>query len=147
MKKVWIVVANSSQAKIYRAENAEKLIEHALLYHDSSQLHGTELYSDAMGRRTSSLNFSYYGSDTSEPKTSYKEKEFSFFASDIAQLLDKARNKGEYEKLYLIAKAPFLGYLRQAFSSQVEKLIVSEINKDLTQLSPEQVREYLPPAL
>jgi protein required for attachment to host cells len=144
MKKVWVVVANSSLAKIYRAENAQTLVEHGILFHDESHLPARELVSDSMGRET---NFRAFGSDTYQPKTPIKLKEALLFADIVAHFLEEGCNCGECERIYIVAKPPFLGHLRQSLHPNVAKLVGSEIHKDLTQLKPQEVREYLPPIL
>lgn len=145
MRKVWIVVANSSQSKVYRAENAQHLVEHVIFFSEESHLFVHELVSDKEGRETNSMGS--WGADSYEPKTPVKRKEANFFAETIAHFLEKGCNSGECERIYMIAKAPFLGYLRDALTPHVAKLVHAEINKDLTQLRPEAIREYLPPAL
>jgi len=144
MKKVWVVVANSSLSKIYRAENTNVLIEHGIFFHDESHLPVHELLSDRQGRET---NKGMCGGDTYEARTPTKLKEALHFAEQIAHFLEKGYNAGEYEKVYIVAKPPFLGHLRQFLHPNVAKLVGAEIHKDLTQLRPEEVREYLPSAL
>ncbi len=144
MRKVWVVVANSSYSKIYRAENTHVLLEHQTFSHEESHLPARELVSDRQGRETSRVG---YGTDTMEEKTPIKVKEATQFADEIAQFLEKGFNSGECERIYLVAKSPFLGYLRQSLHPNVTKLVESEVHKDLTQLRPEQIREYLPPVL
>jgi protein required for attachment to host cells len=143
MKKVWVVVANSSQAKIYKAENTNELIEHGLFFHDESRLPGRELVSDGQGRETNV----HISSDTYQAKTSPRLKEFLSFAETLAEFLEQGYNSGKCEKIYIIASPTFLGHLRQSLHPNVAKLVESEIPKDLTQSRPEQVREYLPPVL
>jgi protein required for attachment to host cells len=144
MRKVWIVVANSSQLKIYRAENAQNLVEHVLLFNEQSHLAVHDLVSDKQGQEN---RMSCWGSDTNEPKTPVKLKEANFFADSIAHFLEKGYNAREVERIYIIAKAPFLGCLRNAITPHIAKLVHAEINKDLTHLSPQEIREYLPPVL
>jgi protein required for attachment to host cells len=144
MKKVWVVVANSSQAKIYKVENGQVLVEHGIFFHDESRLPGRELVSDGYGRETNTM---IYGSDTYQQKTPVKLKESLLFADVIAHFLEEGYNSGAYERIYIVSKPPFLGHLRQSFHPNVAKLVEAEIHKDLTQLRPEEVREYLPPVL
>jgi protein required for attachment to host cells len=144
MRKVWVVVANSGLAKIYRAENRTILVEHGIFFHEESHLPARELVSDHHGRETQRKG---YGSESMEAKTPLKMKEALLFAVQIARFLEEGYNKKEYERLYIIAKPPFLGYLRQSLHHNVAKLVDSEIHKDLTQSKPEEVRDYLPPVL
>lgn len=144
MRKVWIVVANSSYSKIYRAENAHKIIDFKTLEHAESHMHAQDLVSDCQGRTTRSTLF---GTDTMSERTSIKTKESMHFAQQIVACLEEGCKNGDCERLYIIAKAPFLGHLREALTPNLAKLVHAEVSKDLTQLTPEQVREYLPPVL
>lgn len=144
MRKVWVVVANGSQSIVYRAENVHKLTEVRRFYHDAMHLTRQDLNSDRPGRVTQRAG---YGTDTMEEKTPPKVKEANLFANEIAQFLEEGYNKGDCDRIYLIAKPPFLGYIRQSLHPNVSKLIESEVQKDLTQMRPEQIREYLPPVL
>ena len=144
MRKVWIVVANGSASKVYRAENVNTLVPLKEFEHEEAHLTRKDLNSDRPGRATQRGG---YGTDTMEEKTSPKVKEATNFAQAIAAFLKEGCNAGECERIYLIAKAPFLGHIRQALHANVAKCVESEVNKDLTQLRPEQIREYLPPVL
>lgn len=144
MQKIWIVVANGSHSTILKAKNVNTLIHHLTLDHEESHLFGKDLTADKQGRQTRSQGF---GTDTYQPKTTTKVKESTHFATTIANLIEEALQAGEIEKLYIIAKAPFLGHLKQALSANATKLIAAEIHKDLNHLTPEKVRDYLPPVL
>ncbi|MCC5832430.1 MAG: host attachment protein [Chlamydiales bacterium] len=144
MRKVWIVVANGSQSMIYKAESAQKLIQLKSFNHQESHLSRRELNSDRPGRQTQRMG---YGTDTMEEKTPPKVKEANQFAQEIADYLEEGFNSGEFERIYLIVKPPFLGHIRQNLHPNVSKLVESEVHKDLTQMRPEQIREYLPPVL
>lgn len=144
MRKVWIVVANASQSTIYKAENTNTLIELKNFQHQESHLTRHELKSDRPGRQTKRFGF---GTDTMDEKTSPKVKEAHEFAQEIASYLEEGLHAGEFERIYLVAKPPFLGHIRQNLHPNVSKLVETEIHKDLTQMRPEQIREYLPPAL
>ncbi len=144
MRKVWIVVANGSQSKIYRAENVNTLVELKEFRHEEGHLKRDELNSDRPGRMTSRGGF---GTDTMEEKTPPKVKEANNFAQEIARYLEEGCTSGECDRIYLIAKPPFLGHIRQSLNPNVSKLVESEVNKDLTQMRPEEIREYLPPVL
>ncbi len=144
MRKVWIVVANSTYSKIYYAENTHKIIELKSFEHLESHMRANELMSDSLGRTT---NVGLYGSQAMEEQTSLKTKESMVFARQIIAYLEEGCKKGECERLYLIASPPFLGHLREILTPHLAKLVHAEINKDLTQLTAEQIREYLPPVL
>jgi protein required for attachment to host cells len=144
MKKVWIVVANSSECTIYRAENVNTLVKHETFIHEEGHLTDSDLIADRQGRQTHRIGF---GTDTYQEQTPTQVKEASSFAQEIASFLEQGHNTKAFEHLYLISKPPFLGFLRSALNANVSKLIKSEIHKDLSQLEAKQIREYLPPVL
>ena len=143
MRKIWIVVANSSQATFYRAENVNSLLPVKTLKHSESLLSNQELVSDKPGKAT----FQFGGPHPMEMPTSPRVKERIHFAEEIARVLEEASLKGEFSRLYLIANPTFLGHLRQILPANLSKLIHLEISKDLTSNTPEEIREYLPPVL
>lgn len=144
MRKVWVVVANSSKSIIYRAESVNTLVEHKVLEHKESHLSDNQLIADRQGRQTHRVSF---GTDTYQEQTPTKVKESSNFAQEISSFLEKGYNTRAFERLYLVAKPPFLGHLRNSLNPNITKLIESEIHKDLIQLRAEEIREYLPPVL
>lgn len=144
MRKVWIVVANGTQAHIYNAENVNTLVSLKTFSHNEGHMNKKDLNADRNGRTTQSTNF---GTDTMEEKTPVKTKEAISFAAEIASFLEAGLKDKECERLYLIAKSPFLGHIRSALSPNVTKLIEKEVQKDLTSAKPKEIREYLPPVL
>lgn len=143
MKKIWIVVANRSDAKIYQAENRHKLIEHTSLTHQEAHLHDRDIISDSAG----CISRHGHSSETLSRKTTVQDKESALFAKEIAGLLEKSCNSGECEKIYIISKVPFLSFLRESLSPNVIKLIEAEIQKDIVDFNAEKIRSYLPDIL
>lgn len=143
MKKVWVVVANSSLSKIYRNEG-NVLVEYKTMEHPESRLKRDELVSDKPGRMPQRAG---YGMDTMNERTSPKVTEAKIFAREIAEILVARYNSGECDRIYLIMSPPFSAYVRENLSKAVDKIVETEIHKDLTHLRPEEIRAYLPPVL
>jgi protein required for attachment to host cells len=143
MRKVWVVVANSGKAKIYRADNVHHLTEIHDLIHPEIHMRDQDLVSDKPGRDSSPMCFPH----NMTQKTPQKVKEKDHFAVQVAHLLQKGIEDGECERIYLIAPSNFLGHLRDAFNVHISKIIEKEIIKDLTANKAEEIREYLPPVL
>lgn len=141
MRKVWIVVANNTEATIYKAEDVKKLVALKSFQHEEGRLPCHELVSDRPGRATS---HGKYGSSSLEEKTSPKTTENHHFARTLAHFLEEGHNKGEYERLYLVVKPPFLGHLHACLPHTVSQKVESEVHKDVVHLRPEQIRDYLP---
>lgn len=141
-KETWIVVANSSFAKIYKAENNNKLIEIRELQHPESRLHDQDLVSSTPGR-----TFSSVGTRRSmlEPTTTPKEQEMNLFAKEISHCLE--HHKETLGRIYIFASPSFLGLLRQHFSSAIDTLIAGQVDRDLTHSTTEEIRAHLPHVL
>lgn len=140
-KDIWIIVANSSHAKIFKVERNKELIEVEDLIHVQSRQKDSELVTSKPGRQFDSLGM---GRHAYQQKTSPKLQEFETFARQIANHLDIAREKGLFNKLYLAANPSFLGILRPLLSNLTEELIAGEVAKDMTQLKMQEIRDHLP---
>jgi protein required for attachment to host cells len=142
MRKVWILVANGSDAKVYRAESVKHLCLEESFTHPESRLPNHDLVSDGQGRNTER-----FGSQPHkmEYRHSPKLKEKDHFASEIALYLEKGLLEGKYERLYVIANPTFISLLHHHLNGSVTKVIEKEIHKDLMVFGPEEVIKHLPP--
>jgi len=66
------------------------------------------------------------------------------FAKQVGQSLGKAVAKYRPDSIHVAAAPRFLGMLRKHWSDGIQSDITQELPKDLTQLSPDQVRAHLP---
>lgn len=140
-KEIWVLVANGSNAKIYKVEKNQNFIEIEVLSHIESRQKESDLVTTRPGRQFDSFGM---GRHAYEQKTSPKDQEFEAFARQISHHLDQEREKGKFGKLYLAANPSFLGILRNHLSGHTVALIAGEIDKDLTQVKPQEIREHLP---
>jgi protein required for attachment to host cells len=140
-KDTWVVVANSSQARIFRAENNQLLQEIEILEHPESREKESELVTSRPGRSFDRVGT---GRHAIEPKTSPKLQEFVNFARFLSNHLEEARLQGKFGRLYLAAGPSFLGLLRQSIEPSILQLIAEEVDKDITHLNEAEIREYLP---
>ena len=141
MVKRWIVVAESSRARIFTMEGAlAPMHELEDLSHPEARLPGRELKSDRSARV-----FRGRGQENhpGEPNVEPKQQEAIQFARQISERLEQARTKGELEELVLIAPPAFLGLLRQNLSAATEKHLIKSIDKNLVQMSEREIREYV----
>jgi protein required for attachment to host cells len=148
----WIVAADSSRARFLQVAGRERrLTEIEDLLNPAGRMDDRELITDAHPRfdghggvgKPGARPTGGPGSDRQE--TSAQEHETELFAKRIGDYLDKARNKHRYDKLYLIAPPKFLGMLRDKLDKEVEKLVVDEIDKDLSWFDPRDIARYLGP--
>ena len=142
MAITWVVVAESSRAKIFSLEKIKGPMDEILsLDHPDSRAHEQELTSDLPGRAFDSGGQGRHALSTSvEPK----QQETIAFAKQIADHLDTHRKAGDYDKLIIFAAPAFLGLLRERMNDPTNKLVVFESNKNLVQLSTDKIREHIP---
>lgn len=145
MNQTWVVVADSSRARIFQAEGVlGPLREVATLTHPEARLHTQELTSDLPGRAFDSVGA---GRHAMERIVDPKEHEALMFAHQVATRLETAYNDGQFAQLVLVAAPRFLGQVRQTLSNQVAAAITYELDKNLTQQSAEDIRRHLPERL
>ena len=140
-KETWIVVANSSHARIFRAESNHTLVEIEVMDHPESRQKDGDLVSSKPGRQ---FDRNGPGRHAMEPQTSPKAVEFETFARLLSTRLDAAREYEHVGKIYLSANPGFLGILRQSLSASTTSLIAAEIDKDMTHLDSTSIRNHLP---
>ena len=142
----WVVVADSSRARIFKAESAlGPLQELATLAHPEGRLHAQELTSDLPGRAFDSSGLG--GRHALEQNIDPKENEALKFARQVAEYLENGQSENQFARLVLVAAPKFLGHLRQSLSNGVVALVSQEIDKNLVQQSTEDIRRHLPERL
>ena len=138
MRKTWVIVADSARARIFSVTTPKgPLTELEDLVHPASRAHERDLRSDRSGRGTAK-------SGTMGSPNSAKAHEVHEFAGDLADRLETARVKGDYEQLVLVGAPDFLGNVRKRLPDGVSKCVYKEIDKNLTQLSVKAIRGHLP---
>lgn len=137
MSITWIVVANSSMARLFQIEKDGNLKEFETLVHSESRLHGRDITTERDGRMQDSMGSTRHAM---EPMTSPKEVEFALFAKLLAEHLQSAQQQGKFNRLYLSAGPHFLGLLRQEILPNVSQTIQGEIDKDITHMSASEIK-------
>ena len=142
MSKTWVVVAESSRAKVFELEEQGKgLREVENLTHPASRQHEQEMTSSLPGRSFDSLGGQRH---VMEEPTSPKHQEAIVFSKQIAARLEAARSAGEFDKLVLMAAPAFLGLLREALSAPTAKLVAAEVHKNLVLHDTNDIRAHVP---
>lgn len=139
-KETWVVVASSAHARIFRLEGL-KLVEVETLIQPDARMAEKDLVSDKKGN----VGDYYTGHSSSySPPHTAKDMAHINFAKKVASHLDQARMSGALSKLYIAAGPAFLGFLRSEMNSQTQHLIAAEIDKDITHLKPEEIKNHFP---
>lgn len=140
MSSTWVMVANSSVARFFEMDKNGQLKEFNTLIHPGSRLHGRDLTSDRPGRAYESVGTARHAI---QQTTSPKEVEFEAFAHFISDHLAAAHTDKQFDRLYIAASPHFLGLLRQTMKPSTAKALHSTIDKDMTQMTPDEIRTHL----
>ncbi|ATX81762.1 Protein required for attachment to host cells [Mariprofundus ferrinatatus] len=142
MAKTWVVVADSSRARVMMAEKpGMALSEVGLLEHPEGRLHEQELTTDLPGKAFDSIGEGRHSMGSSvDPK----KHEAIKFAKQVVDYLETGRNSGSFEKLYLVAPPAFLGLLREQLPAPLERLVKGSVDKNLVAHNVKNIREHLP---
>lgn len=152
MKNRWILVCDASRAALFEQPAAEK--EPKLLQsfeHAESRARARDLLADAYGRkpvgpvpaRSGEGQGLGYGRPGAAPDTDAKDVEADKFARQLAEALERGLTSHAYDRLILVAAPRFLGALRSAINTQVEKHLEDTINKDLAGVERHELIEHL----
>jgi len=141
VSQYWVIAADSTEARIFtREKKFSPLIERQDLLHPESRLPGKDLERDRQGR-----NFSSHGhgrSDNQKP-TDPKTREAQDFARELSEFLKKARARGEFQRLQVVADPSFLGLLRERLDAETRECVERAVDKNLSRRSPETIAEAL----
>ncbi len=141
MSKLWVVVAESSRARIFSVVNRiSPLNEIDDMVNPAARSHDRDLTSDLPGR---SFDSTGHGRHSIEPSVDPKKNEVIVFARKVSERLGSARKAGQFDELILICSPEFLGLLRQNLDDVLKKHVTRTINKNLVQKDEAQIREYL----
>lgn len=141
MSNIWVLVAESSRAKVFRADSRTgPLQEVADWVHPSSRLHERDISSDLPGSN-SAADGNRHNYDS---RSTIKDHELTTFAKEIDSKLENAHNQGEFDELVVAAATPFIGSLRKNMSDNISKVVIHEINKNLVKMNAKEIRDHLP---
>lgn len=145
----WIVAADSSRARFLQVAGREWLVEIENLVNPEGRMDDRELTTGAHPRFSGHGGLGKPGAGaTSGPgsdrqETSAQQHEVEVFAKQIGDYLDKARTQHRYDELVVVAPPKFLGTLRKKLGKEVEKLVVEELDKDLSWFNARELERYL----
>lgn len=137
----WIVVTNSNRCRFYLFDSHKKILTFLkeLSHPENRHKSGDYFTSDKPGR--------YHSASTArgsyEPRTDPKESGVQHFSHEIANDLDHARTRNEYEKLILIAPPHMMGLLLEQCNKHVKQLIINEIKKDIVHYTDHELLTFL----
>lgn len=142
MKNTMIVVADSVRARIFTmGDTRTDLSEVDDLTHPEGRLHEREMTSDAPGKANGTNGAGGHAYDN---KDSPKKHQLIEFAKQVSSYLDDERKANKLSKLLLFVAPEFLGELRSNFSSELSKMVVYELPKNLASHDLSDIKNYIP---
>ncbi len=138
MRKLWIVVANSSYAHIFDYPGLARNIRvlHTL-DHPDGRKRGRDVYSDKPTRSFESVGNMRHATMAEVDFHTHTQE---VFAKQMAELLRKGADGGNFTELAIIAPPAFLGIIKNSLSKSVAKTVTFEINKDIPEAMDEKKR-------
>jgi len=134
----WVMVANASQAKLFSTTGPQRGLQLVKeLTHPESREKTSNLISDRSGSR----NGTGHGAFTQA--TDPKHHEAERFAQEITRELEHGLAKKAYDRLILVASAPFVGLVNSRLPGQVRSRLSESIDKDYTRLPATELTDYL----
>ena len=129
MSDIWVLVADSSEARIYSARHMRSSLELvASLSHAESRMHPRDMVSDIPGRVHDRFGPGRHSLDSGQQ---IKAEERLRFAREITAYLSEAHRLKKFDRLIVMAGPAFLGTLRDCFSKTLAESVVAEVPKDL----------------
>jgi protein required for attachment to host cells len=138
MSVTWIMVANASQARLFANDGPKqglKLIKE--LMHPESREKTSNLVSDRSGAYGGAGHGAVGQPD--DPKHHEAER----FAQEVSKELEAGRVKNAYDRLILVASAPFMGLVNNHLPGQVRSMLSESIDKDYTRLPVKDLAGHL----
>lgn len=137
MDKTWVVVADSSRARILEIPpRGREIHEIEDFVNPHGRAQSRELVTDADGRNNLRASAAGNPRRGTFPSGDPVQHETELFAKRLCEVLDLARSQHRYEQLYLVAAPKFLGLLRSNLSKEAGRLVTQEIDKDLSADDP-----------
>ena len=145
---IWVVVADGAHARFLAPDEQISGLQPAgpvELEATEEGRHSRDLKSDRPGR-----SFGSSGTGVRhaiEPKHDYHKMEKHKFAVEIADVLDHAALRNEFDSLILVAPSRSLGELRELLSKHVKDRLKHEVPKDLIKTPAPELWAAVEPAV
>ncbi|MBU1666649.1 MAG: host attachment protein [Gammaproteobacteria bacterium] len=138
MSITWIMVANASQAKLFANHGPKKGLQFIKeLAHPESREKTSNLVSDRSGSHTGTGHGAFV--QATDPKHHEAER----FAQEVTRELDDGRINKAYDRLILVASAPFVGLVNSRLPELVRSKLSEIIDKDYTRLPVKELAGHL----
>lgn len=141
----WVLISDAARARLFSAAERGQVFNLIREFdHPESRAANRELVTDRPGRVQQSGGSSGKTTRSAmEPQTDPKTEEHHVFARELAEELEKALHRNEYNHLILAAGPQFLGMLRDSLHDQVRKHVTASLDKDYTHMDARELQQRL----
>jgi protein required for attachment to host cells len=142
MNSVWVLVCDAARGRLYEVREKDaawRLVDS--WRHDASRRKDSDLLTDRAGRRAPEGGSVHHNALVSA--SSPKEREQGRFAKRLAGSLDQSARSNASRRCVLVAPPRLLGKLKKALTPEVAKQLTATVDKDLSELGPSELEEYL----
>lgn len=143
MKKTvtWVLIADGAQARVLENTGPGKGLKQVDgLDWSIEPLQAQDIVTDRPGSKGGGGGQSRGGM---EPRTDPVEHRETNFVKSVAATLDRHQQNGDFDRLVIAAAPIALGNLRKSISPAVQKTVLAELNKDLTNTPTAQLDKHL----
>ena len=140
MKPHWILIANSTYARLLQQKGGGPIVILKTFTHAQGRSKVSELVDDRAGHENTDRS---YGGTSYQPRTDPKKKERERFARELADDLERQAQLGTFESLAVFASSPFLGELKAEFGPAATRLLSGTHEVDLTSVGPAELKRRI----
>jgi protein required for attachment to host cells len=142
VKSIWVLVCDAAKARVFEIRDGDPTW-HAvdLVLHEASRSKASELVGGPSGTRSSEGRSVHH--NALAPASSPKDVEKDRFAHTLATMLDRAMRSARFRKWVLVAPPHFLGLMRKELTSELEKHLMTTVDKDFNDLDVHVLSERL----
>ena len=141
MSNHWVLAADRSEARLFVRDKPRAALQEVEDFaHPTARLRAQDLEADRPGRMFSSHG---YGQSDAEPATDAATREAQRIARSLAERIDRAAARNEFETLSIVAEPSFLGVLRAELGKAALGRIDIEVTRHLTRRTAETIAEAI----
>ena len=128
--RTWYVVADGGRARVLQKRRAQEAFDTQREFASANiHSHTHELGAERPGHGRESANSARH---TVQPRKDLHQADKRKFVDEVAEALNEAYARGEFDRLILVAPAHALGDLDQALDEPTRRTVVARLQKDLT---------------
>jgi protein required for attachment to host cells len=141
--KIWYVIADGGRARFVARDESGAF--RTVVSFVAAELHerSHDLGLDRPPRVKESANAARHAI---EPRRDLHQAAKEDFVKLVAEQLDEEHGRGQFDRLVLVAPARVLTELKEKLSKPIAKIVVSDLQKDLTKIPDHDLTEHLTPA-